>query len=257
MKLVINLLLLIFIVSCATKQEYHGEYTVGALNYSQLAAEARALYHQGYNIATDRLERDLLNKSLKRRAVVLDLDETVLDNTPYQAWAVLNNVPFPGKIMEWMNSGEAKALPGSLDFVRFATQSGVEVFYVSNRTIDLLEGTITNLKNEGFPFKRENILLQEKGRSKKGRRDEILKGYEIVLLLGDSLIDFSEYFEKGDEEERNRAVTEFKNQFGRRFIAFPNPLYGDWDPGIKSGRDFDKVREARFKALKPAKVDLK
>ena len=119
---------------------------------SKKAAETKALYLQGYNVATDRLKELLKTQTDKPYSIVLDLDETVLDNSPYQAQNVKDGTAFtPENWDVWVKKAAAKAVPGAKDFLQFADQNGVQIYYVSDRTIDQVDDTIKNLENEGIP----------------------------------------------------------------------------------------------------------
>jgi Predicted secreted acid phosphatase len=54
-----------------------------AVVWYQTSAEVKALYVQGYNVARDNLATKLATQSEKPKAIILDIDETVLDNSPY------------------------------------------------------------------------------------------------------------------------------------------------------------------------------
>ena len=86
-------------------------------------------------------------------AVILDLDETVLDNSPYEANLVVSGSSFDPKTWNaWINAEQAKAVPGAVEFTRHAAASGVTVFYVSNRNADQKQATRDNLEKLGFPL---------------------------------------------------------------------------------------------------------
>ena len=203
------------------------ENTMSTLWY-QKAAETKALYLQGYNVATDRLKELLKTQTDKPYSIVLDLDETVLDNSPYQAQNVKDGTAFtPENWDVWVKKAAAKAVPGAKDFLQFADQNGVQIYYVSDRTIDQVDDTIKNLENEGIPVQsRDHLMFLEKGvKSKEGRRQAVQEKTNLVMLLGDNLVDFAE-FSKTSETERNQKLEELQKEFGEKFIIFPNPMYG-------------------------------
>ncbi|CAN5644404.1 hypothetical protein BH24ACI2_BH24ACI2_03570 [soil metagenome] len=133
------------------------EYQVSGILFMQKAAEYRALTYQAFNIAKMQLDEDFNKKNFKKlpraeqkmpRAVVVDIDETVLDNSPAQAYLVKNRLPFT--LPNWYAWGEmrsAKAIPGAVDFLNYASKKGVKVFYVSNRDEVQKQATIDNLKS--------------------------------------------------------------------------------------------------------------
>src|ERR1043165_9975864 len=136
------------------------DYQIGAVLYQQKAAEYRALAYQTYNLARLRLDEDLDKKAIKKlpkaerkmpRAIVVDIDETVLDNSPSNAYTAKNNLPF--NVKDWYGWGEmrkAKAVPGAVDFLNYAVSKGVKVFFISNRDDVQKQATIDNLKSVGF-----------------------------------------------------------------------------------------------------------
>ena len=233
MKILVVILTLNLLGACSSipdKQDLSEDNKafVAATLWFQKAAEARALYYQGFNVAKWRLAESLKRKPAKKLAVVVDIDETILDNSPYQASAINKNYTYPTGWKEWIAASQAKALAGALDFITFAHQKKVAVFYISNRKISGKAATIANLKSLGFPFKEDNILLRTKESSKKSRRAQVLKNYSIALLIGDNLDDFSEIFEKRSIQGRLLATDEARKEFGKKFIILPNPMYGTW-----------------------------
>ena len=230
------------------------ENTVNTVLWYQNAGEVKALYHQAFNVARMNLDRDLRSgKKGKRRAVVVDVDETIVDNSPYQARAIVTGETYPTGWAQWMEMAQAQALPGAVEFLRYADKKGVSVFYITNRKSPGREATIKNLRALGFPVKEEHVMLRTKSRSKVARRGRALEDHRIVLLMGDTLGDFDEIFEHKTQEERNDAVSKMGREFGRRFIMLPNPMYGDWEEaahkGQRGGTEREKSRRRR-KALR-------
>ncbi|WP_285846591.1 5'-nucleotidase, lipoprotein e(P4) family [Priestia koreensis] len=218
----------------------------------QTAAETRALYYQGYNIGTLRLEEALKKGTKKKPAVVLDLDETVLDNSPYQASAVKTGKLFPYNWDKWVQQAEAKALPGAIDFLNRANKSGVDIYYISNRGADQLDATLKNLKMVGAPQAvREHVLLQQPNQpGKEPRRKEVMKDHDILLYFGDNLSDFSG-FDHQNVTQRNWNADAMHALFGQKLIVFPNPMYGDWE-GALYDYDYSKSDLAKSKLRKDA-----
>jgi 5'-nucleotidase (lipoprotein e(P4) family) len=214
-------------------------YQEGAILWTQTSGEARALAYQAFNLARLMLDRDLQSnrRSRMRRAIVVDADETVLDNSRYQATLQKNRQNYDARTWtEWVNRAEAAAVPGAVEFLRYAASRGVRVFYITNRNLAEKEGTALNLKKLGFPDVSDQTLLvrtDPKTSSKEPRRKAVGSKYRIVLLMGDNLNDFAEIFEKSKTVEgRLDAVERNKKEFGRRFIVLPNTMYGDWESAI-------------------------
>lgn len=215
-------------------QTNYREYQVGAYLWQQTSGEYRALTYQAYNIAKERIEADLQDKHNKKRAVVFDIDETVLDNSVGGAREIIRAKPWKeSDFADWVKLKEAVAVPGALEFTKFLAEKNVEIFYISNRQIDMVEDTHANLVALGFPVKKQNIMHMLPGvHSKEDRRLEVLKKYKIVLLVGDNLTDFHAGFERQSVEGRNALVDQMRKEFGQKYIMLPNPLYGDWERAL-------------------------
>ena len=214
------------------------EHIVMAVMFQQTAAEYRALCYQAYNLAHFMLDRDLGNKKINLpRCVVLDIDETVLDNSPYEAKCILKRIVYPQKWPEWIAQASAKPIPGALNFLKYARANGVEVYYVTNRKENERESTTLNLKNAGFATVDSiHLLMRADISSKEIRRAKIKDSRHISLLFGDNLADFSDAFDgKLSVQDRFSAVDRLKKEFGTRFIVLPNPMYGDWEGAVYNG----------------------
>lgn len=234
----------------------HNEHMVLGTLYHQISAEYRAACIQAYNLAKLMLDKDLQDKQIdKHRVVVLDIDETVLDNSPYQAQCILQNISYPRRWDEWCNKAVAEAVPGALEFTKYARGNGVSVFYITNRKQHLKEATIKNLNRLGFPHADdEHVIMRTDESSKEGRRKALSEKYHIALFCGDNLNDFSHDFEKTNNKERLSALQDNEKEFGNRFIVLPNSLYGEWESTLykqsTSPASDSLNRLARLKALK-------
>lgn len=235
--LVYIVLSLLILAGChqPTTQKQHStsksEYMLLSTAWFQLAAEQKALFYQAYNIAKMRINQISNNPKIKNPAVVLDIDETILDNSPYQGWCVKNDSTFSRKSWDnWVKLAKAEALSGALDFTKYAKEKGVEVFYISNRGISQIDATIDNLKAKGFPnADKSYVYLKDSTSDKTYRRDLISQNHEIALLIGDNLGDFDHIFDDRDNQAAHKAVEKYKNEFGEKFIVLPNPMYGKWE----------------------------
>jgi 5'-nucleotidase (lipoprotein e(P4) family) len=233
------------------------EHLVMSVLWFQTSAEMRALSYQTFYFAKTQLDADrqVQKKGDRRRAVVVDVDETVLDNSPHSAKTILENKSFPYGWSEWVNRANAEALPGAVEFMNYAVEKGYDVFYVSNRTAkDELAGTMTNLRDRGFPqADSSHILLRTTESSKEGRRELIRKTHDIVLLLGDNLNDLDLAFERKATDDRFKEVDRLKAEFGPRYIVLPNPMYGEWESAAykyQRGLSDDEKGRMRRAALK-------
>ena len=235
------------------------EYQVGAVLYMQKAAEYRALTYQAFNVAQMSFDADFDKKNLKKlpkdqrkmpRAVVVDIDETVLDNSPAQAFDIKNRLPF--NLKSWYAWGEmrkAKAIPGAVDFLNYASKKGAKVFYVSNRDEVQKQATIDNLKSVGFPdATAETVQLRQKDSTKEPRREAIAKKYRIVLLIGDNLDDLSNVYEKKSVDARFAEVDRTQAMFGHKYIVLPNAMYGTWENAIYDYGRLNEIEKAQKRA---------
>ena len=207
------------------------EYLVQATLWYQRSAEMRAIYYQAFNLAKMVLDDKLMRIRLsKPAAIVFDIDETLLDNSPYETESIRTGNNYSKELwMEWTAMEKANALPGAVDFVNHAQEKGVEVFYISNRYHEELSQTINNLKKQGFPNADTTHVLLRKDRSDKtSRRNFVSENHTIVMIVGDNLCDFKQEFANRGEDLGFNLVDEHKSEFGSAFIILPNPMYGEW-----------------------------
>lgn len=202
--------------------------------YQQRAAEYDALTYQAFNAAKKALHDDMKVMGLTRRqCIVVDIDETLLDNSPYQAECILENISYPERWDEWINSASCESVPGALEFLNFASENGYEIFYVTNRKEKFRKPTLENLKKAGFPNPvDDHLLMRTETSSKQARRDNISENYKISMLIGDNLNDFTDVFYKAPLQKRFALVDSLRNEFGQRFIILPNAMYGSWVDAI-------------------------
>lgn len=235
------------------------DYQIAAILYQQRSAEYRALAYQAYNIARLRLDADLEKRNVKKlpkaerkrpRAIIVDIDETVLDNSPANAAGVKNNIPFNTK--DWYAWGEmrkAEPVPGAVDFLNFAVSKGVKIFYISNRDEVQKQATIDNLKNAGFvDVSSDNVVLRQTESTKEPRRLAVAAKYRVVMLIGDNLDDFSDAFERKSMGDRYAATEKDRQLWGSRFIALPNAMYGTWESAIYEYQRLTEAQKAEKRA---------
>ncbi len=229
--------------------------TLFATLWQQTSAEYRAAAWQAYDEAreilpialadsgwTAAVEQEGGDYSGLPPAIVLDIDETVLDNSPQQARTILAGGSFdPEAWGAWVNEARAPAVPGAREFLAFADSLGVAVFYITNRDQPLEEATRRNLQAEGLPLDPEVDTVLSRGEregwgsDKTSRRAAIAERYRIVLLVGDDFNDFvSARFPR---EERARLVEQYGDRWGDRWIMLPNPVYGSWEGALYEEAD--------------------
>ncbi len=267
-KSLLFLSLLVTVLSCSApnKQERPvekvkdsiREHSVLSVLWQQHAAEYRALCHQAFNMARWNIEirKELSDKPF---AIIADIDETVLDNSPYNGMLIIQDIEFDkNDWIEWGKLESAEAVPGAVAFFNFADSMGIEVFYISNRYDVQRAETLSNLRKLNLPNADSNhVFLKTRTSAKQERRDRVLADYEVLMYLGDNLSDFSSVFDNQNNSKRNELVEELKASFGSTFIVFPNAMYGDWESrGIyESNRDWtdqqrDSIRQAKLVTYK-------
>ncbi len=217
------------------KKNKSSEYMLLSTAWYQISAEKKALYHQAYNIAKMRIDQIAKQEHEKQPAVVLDIDETVLDNSPYQGWCIENDSTFSKKSWDrWVRKAKAEALTGAKSFTKYAKEKGVEVIYISNRHVSQLQPTIENMQAKGFPNAAgEFIFLKDSTSNKSYRRDKVSQKYEIALLVGDNLGDFDHLYDTRKNGNAHKVLQEQKDLFGKKFIVLPNPMYGKWERPVQ------------------------
>lgn len=253
--------------SAATARQAHPHENLNAVVWMQTALEYEASALQAYRLAARQLDEALKDPSWTAAveqtaaastlppAVILDIDETVLDNSPFQARMVRDNTAYAeDRWSEWIQEKAAAAIPGAKAFTDYAVKKGVTVFFISNRTAAAEAATRANLEAQGFALdaKIDTVLMRgerpEWATSPKGpRRAHVAASYRILLLIGDDLGDFV-VNAAGTPEERRTRTAPNADWWGRRWIMLPNPTYGSWERAV-IGADKDPVA-ARRRALR-------
>ena len=207
---------------------------VNATLYQNASAEVAWLYEQGYAYARLKLDAQLAVPDSLPPAVIVDVDETVLDNSPYELENILAGRGYsPETWKAWTARAEAQALPGALDFLTYAASRHCSVFYITNRDADEKGATIANLARLGFPMADSAHVRTMEGTSDKtARRDSVRRTHRVVLLVGDQLTDYDQVLKDrssglGLPELRKRSA-----DLSEHFILLPNSTYGYWRDGI-------------------------
>ena len=237
--------------------------TLFATLWQQTSAEYRAAAWQAYDEAreilpvaladsswTAAVEQEGGDFSLLPPAVVVDIDETVLDNSPQQARTILAGGSFdPEAWGAWVNEARAPAVPGAREFLALAESLGVAVFYVTNRDQPLEEATRRNLEAEGLLLDPEvdTVLTRGEregwGSDKTSRREAIAERYRIVLLVGDDFNDFVSA--RLPRAERDRLVERYADRWGDRWIMIPTPVDGSGEGALSGEADDTPEKRAR------------
>lgn len=223
------------------KQQYQAETETMGLLWMRTSAEYRALAYQGYNVAINAVKMAVTDPSHQRKplAIVLDADETVVDNTKLMGESIVNgNGRFDAPWWrQAVHQGKSQAMPGAVEFLNEVHKQGVEIFYVSNRYAPVnYDATVQNFKALGFPsVDKDHVLLFEKDSDKQPRFDMIAKKYYVVVYMGDNAGDFPIGTKGKTLAERNAIIDNHKEDFGTTFVVFPNPAYGSWVSALAKG----------------------
>lgn len=213
------------------------EYTAGATQTYRTARLAllQALQDKQWTAALEQAG-DFQNKP---PAVILDLDETVLDNSGFEAQIVTGKVEryTTESWGRWVGEKRAGVVPGAVEFLKFAHARGVALFYVTNRICnagDEKDPTVQTLLAVGVPLPSPDRLKCKSDVDEKGpRRSTIAATHRILLLLGDDLNDFLTVpAGQGTVEGRQRIVRANEQFWGERWFIVPNPTYGSWERTI-------------------------
>ncbi len=214
----------------------------GAL-YQQRAAEYKALAFQAYNIAQLRLDQQLKLKPQKQLAIITDIDETVLDNSPYFiALAKQGKVYSDSSWVRWTALVKCDTVPGAVRFLKYAASKGVTIFYITNRFEQERSPTLKNLNKWALPqADSAHLFLMGTDDSKEQRRMLVENKYQIALLLGDSLGDFDKFFDHLTDSARTVHTQQTANLFGDRFIMLPNAMYGAWEDVLYKDKNANSI----------------
>lgn len=260
----------------ATLVGAHADDNLNAVAWSQTAIEHDLIYLQAYRDAQSRLlaalkdphwdalaanDRVAPSQGLEP-AVVLDIDETVLDNSPYQARVIRRGGEFDEDDWRaWCKEEAARALPGAVAFTQFAASHGIAVIYISNRAKILDQATLANLRKVGLPVAGPDDLLnlgtvvagcRQVGSSKGCRRQLISRKYRVLMQVGDQIGDFVDVSTNTDEGRR-QAVAPYLDWIGQRWFVLPNPTYGSWEPALFDNdwkASPEKRHQLKIKALR-------
>ncbi|WP_427113289.1 5'-nucleotidase, lipoprotein e(P4) family [Megasphaera sueciensis] len=224
----------------ATQQELAKEEMMSLL-WMRSAAEYRALCYQGYNTAMAQVDTALADPARKGKplAIVLDCDETVVDNIGgmSESAAAGNGLYTSAWWRDWIHEARSGAMPGAAKFLNEVHRKGVSIFYVSNRFAHInYAATVKNLKGLNFPsVDREHVLLMTNTTDKQPRFDSVAAKYDVIVYMGDNAGDLPLYTDGTSMVQRNKIIDEHQADFGIKYIVFPNPAYGSWVGAMAKG----------------------
>ncbi|MET0808890.1 MAG: 5'-nucleotidase, lipoprotein e(P4) family [Pseudoxanthomonas sp.] len=240
---------------------------LNAVAWVQTSVEYRALSEQTYRAAADHLDQALKEGNWDalvpeergnaatglKPAVVMDVDETVLDNSPYQARLLRDGADYDEVTWaQWVAEKKAKAVPGVVDFAKAANAKGVTLLYISNRAEHLKDATLANLKSAGLPVADDSVFLglgtfvkdcEQNGSEKNCRRKLAGQKYRVLMQFGDQIGDFVQV-QVNTRQGRDSLYDEYNDWFGERWWMLPNPTYGSWEPALFNN-EWAKPSEAR------------
>ena len=246
------------------------EQNIMSVLYQQTAAERLAGSLQTFRSAKQALDNALADPSWsalpgqdiqgKKPAIIVDVDETVLDNTAYEARMILDGTKYPEGWVSWGKEAVANEVPGAKDFLNYAASKDVTIFYITNRVVELKEATQNNLTKLGIPWDqtKETILMRGEnnwGSDKGSRRALVAQKYRVLLMAGDNLGDFVDAKDNNlSPQQRKAIVEEYADYWGEKWFMLQNIAYGDWEGALY---DFDyslsphEVHNTRLESLEP------
>lgn len=263
--------------TAAAAAEVPADDNLNAVLWVQRSAEYRALCEQTYRAAAGRLDAALKSSNWDalvpeergnaatglKPAVILDVDETVLDNAPYQARLIVDHAQYDQVSWDqWVAEQKARAVPGVVDFARAANARGVTLLYISNRGVHLKDATIANLRAVGLPVADDGVFLglgtqvpgcEQNGTEKNCRRKLAGQHYRVLMQFGDQLGDFVQVT-ANTQAGRQQLLDQYHGWFGQRWWMLPGPTYGAWEPALFNN-DWQQPVQAR-RAAKQAALDL-
>ena len=246
------------------------EQNIMSVLYQQTAAERLAGSLQTFRSAKQALDNALADPSWsalpgqdiqgKKPAIIVDVDETVLDNTAYEARMILDGTKYPEGWVSWGKEAAATEVPGAKDFLNYAASKDVTIFYITNRVVELKEATQNNLIKLGIPWDqtKKTILMRGEnnwGSDKGSRRALVAQKYRVLLMAGDNLGDFVDAKDNNlSPQQRKAIVEEYADYWGEKWFMLQNIAYGDWEGALY---DFDyslspdEVHNTRLESLEP------
>ncbi len=262
-------------IACAQERDTH-EWLNGIL-WIQTSAEYKILAEQtyrqawsqiedklskvraGYGVPSAALEQPGLNTNALPYAVVLDIDETVLDNSPMSGRLIETRAGYTtDNWNKWVEKEAAAFIPGAEAFVNKLRASNVEVIFITNRMKTEEAHTIIDLRP--IVVTDDKILTSEEKPEPSGqpwpsekstRREYVATKYWIIGMVGDDLADFIPKIKTMPPDQRVVEASKYQDRFGDRWFLLPNPVYGSWETVLYNRSDNDKKQlEDKMKYIK-------
>ncbi len=234
------------------------DYGKDAVVYQHSAAENHYMFRQCFRLAEIRLTANLTERKQRPVAVVVDVDETVLDNSRYQLERIAEGETFtPDSWNAWVERREAPALPGALDFLTFAKEQGCTIFYVTNRAANEELATIDNLNALGFPdADTAHVFTRQSTSDKTKRRYQVRRTHDVLLYVGDQLTDFKQLYKDRTDNYGKNTVEANLEELEQYFVLTPNTMYGTWKDvvtGKGTSEERKKFMDAYYQEFLPKK----
>jgi 5'-nucleotidase (lipoprotein e(P4) family) len=200
------------------------------VHWVRTAAEYRALTLQTYRAAWAAIQDRAADRDPGSWAVIMDADETVLDNSEFERRIAESGQEFEEWMWsEWVREEEAGVVPGADAFIDRVQELGGRVAIVTNRDEELCPATRRNL--EALGIRAAVVLCEKETGEKEGRFRQVQEGtaadglppLEVLLWVGDNIGDFPDL----DQALRDEPEAAFRD-FGERYFVLPNPMYGSW-----------------------------
>lgn len=186
-------------------------------------------------------------------AVILDVDETVLDNTAYQTRLIEKQEEFSRESwLAYVREEASLGIPGAKEFIQACRDARVTVLYVTNREFEVEYATRRNLIKFGLLHEDDpDVVFTKYEREtwtsdKQTRRAHLATRYRILMMLGDDLNDFITLGKHPASEKRRKSATQYADWWGQRWMALPNPNYGGWERSVYEWKD-SSSRETKLK----------
>jgi 5'-nucleotidase (lipoprotein e(P4) family) len=216
------------------------------VKYVRDSEEYSALAREVYRLAGDAVVSLSTGLPPRQWAVVLDVDETALDNSVYQLERAAYGIPFDQSSWRaWVKREQARAVPGAKSFIDTVRRFQGRVAWITDREasadkdMNLIEATSVNLKSAGL-WEDGDLLCLRKQDSKMDRRRQLFTGtgpcswptrpgkpVRVLLFVGDQMGDFP-----AANERFTDPSTPWDTEFGRHFFLLPNPMYGRWTSSV-------------------------
>ena len=230
-----SLLLLSLLAACSTNRPAVTPAPLATqpkhVKWVRASAEYPAVTLQVYQVATQQVLAQGRTLPAGRWAVILDADETVLDNSEHERRVSLAGTSFSDATwVPWVRERAAPAIPGAVEFIRAVQGAGGRIAIVTNRADTLCTDTRTNLEQVGIHA--DMVLCKPTGGSDKNPRfQQVERGtaqgsngpLTVVAWVGDNILDFPGM----SQDARNTPAA--LAPFGTRWFILPNPMYGSWE----------------------------